>query len=282
MIDKNNAVYEKSGSHTTLNIPFARYFTVYPESGLSYPMHWHDDIEIVMCYCGQIKYTIDLVEYIISAGDILIIPPSSLHSFEMIDTQKYRAQTFIFNMSLLPECETITSILSGQKMIKPLIKPSDSGYSSIHDNLDKITRSLVDKDSDFELLLSSLLTHFLYLCTKHSLIINKDIELTTNAGYIKNVMEYIKEHYNRNLTLDELSDVCNLSPCHLSKTFKKVTGMTCFEYIIDFRLTKAYDALTNSDKSILDIAMENGFNNISYFNRAFKKKYSCTPKECRK
>ena len=57
--------------------------------------------------------------------------------------------------------------------------------------------------------------------------------------------------------------------------------MTCIEYINNYRLEIASSLLNKSEKSILDISFEVGFNNVSYFNKLFKKKYSLTPKEFR-
>jgi transcriptional regulator, araC family (arabinose-binding/dimerisation), putative len=64
--------------------------------------------------------------------------------------------------------------------------------------------------------------------------------------------------------------------------FKKQLGISCMEYIIQYRLKKAAHLLQHSDQAIIDIASQSGFNNLSNFNRQFKKYYQVTPSQYRK
>ena len=63
--------------------------------------------------------------------------------------------------------------------------------------------------------------------------------------------------------------------------FKKHMGLTSIQYINNYRLEKAAYLLTSTNNSIMDISLEVGFDNLSYFNKLFKKKYNITPKEFR-
>ncbi len=65
------------------------------------------------------------------------------------------------------------------------------------------------------------------------------------------------------------------------KFFKKHIGMTSIEYINNYRLEKASALLSSTDKSIMEISLDVGFNSVSYFNKLFKNKYKLTPKEFR-
>lgn len=69
---------------------------------------------------------------------------------------------------------------------------------------------------------------------------------------------------------------------HFMRYFKETMGTSFVDYLRDYRLTIASRLLTTSDSSILDIAAESGFENLSYFNRVFKQKYSMTPRQFRK
>ena len=74
----------------------------------------------------------------------------------------------------------------------------------------------------------------------------------------------------------------NLRETGLSRLFRNVTGMSCREYVLEYRMTKAMGLLRMTDKPIIEIAYETGFNNISYFNRTFKKHCHQTPSDFRK
>ena len=76
-----------------------------------------------------------------------------------------------------------------------------------------------------------------------------------------------------------LAEHANISVYHLSHIFKQSTGQTPIEYLNQYRLIMSADMLKSSDYSIMQIAFECGYNNVSYFNRAFKAKYGITPKE---
>ena len=66
------------------------------------------------------------------------------------------------------------------------------------------------------------------------------------------------------------------------KFFKKYMGITCIDYINDYRLNIATNLLETTDIQVMEIANKVGISNVSYFNRIFKKKFNLTPKEYRK
>ena len=100
--------------------------------------------------------------------------------------------------------------------------------------------------------------------------------------HIKIVVDYIQENYQNVLTIGELAALLHFSEPYFMRFFKKHTGTTCVDYINDFRMNKATELLTTTNISIMEVAMQVGMHNISYFNRMFKKKYQMTPKEYRK
>ena len=93
---------------------------------------------------------------------------------------------------------------------------------------------------------------------------------------------YIEDHYSEKITLEMLADKVNISVYYLSHIFKQYTNQTPIEYLNQYRLSTAANLLKTTDNSIMDISFECGYNNVSYFNRAFKTKYNLTPKEYRR
>jgi len=102
-----------------------------------------------------------------------------------------------------------------------------------------------------------------------------------NSIRIKKVYEYIHEHYTRKITLNEISELVNMSPVSFNRFIKKRTGKTFIEYINDTRIGHASNLLIESDLSIGEIGFKCGFNNIAHFNRQFKKNKNETPSEFR-
>lgn len=99
---------------------------------------------------------------------------------------------------------------------------------------------------------------------------------------IEKSMEYINENPTKHYTLSEISRLAHMSPKYYCTFFKKVNGITLWEYITGKKIDMAKELLTTTDKTIIDIAFECGFNNAANFNRAFKKYTGKTPSEYKK
>ena len=109
----------------------------------------------------------------------------------------------------------------------------------------------------------------------------------TDDSYRKNerlrdLIDYINNNYQQNLSIDFLANFLGYSKTHFMSVFKQHTGTSCTEFVIQVRLNKACDYLINSSSPILEIATTIGFNNLSNFNRQFKRYYQATPSQYRK
>ena len=93
----------------------------------------------------------------------------------------------------------------------------------------------------------------------------------------------IRDNYSRTrLTVDELAAACSISKYHFCHVFKSVTGCGAISYLNSYRLKIANNLLKSSDKSISEIAFLCGFEDVSYFSKLYKQKFSRTPKSDRR
>ena len=106
-------------------------------------------------------------------------------------------------------------------------------------------------------------------------------ELTYNSRRIEKVLEHMNHNFHRNVKLDEVAKLVNMTPASFSRFFKQRTGISFIDSLLELRLGHSSRQLIDSTHSIAEIAYNCGFNNISNFNRLFKKKKGCTPKEFR-
>ena len=107
------------------------------------------------------------------------------------------------------------------------------------------------------------------------------IEVQSDSRRVQRVQQYITAHYQEEIRLTQLADMVGMTPASFSRFFKLRTGKSLSEYIIDIRLGYAIRLLADSTMSVAEICYECGFNNLSNFNRIFKKKKKYSPKEFR-
>ena len=99
--------------------------------------------------------------------------------------------------------------------------------------------------------------------------------------YIHEAVTYMEQNYKRDLSVEEIADVCNLNRSYFSKLFKDRMGCPPQEFLIRMRLSKATELMKTSSNSIGDIASVCGYPNQLHFSRAFKKRYGVSPREWR-
>ena len=107
------------------------------------------------------------------------------------------------------------------------------------------------------------------------------VDVESDSRRVLKVKNYISTHYQDELRLPEMASIAGMSPSAFSRFFKLHTGRNLSEYIIDLRLGYASRQLVDTAKSISEISFSCGFNNLSNFNRIFKKKKGCNPTEFR-
>jgi len=107
------------------------------------------------------------------------------------------------------------------------------------------------------------------------------VEVSSDSRRVQKVKSYIEQNYKKEIRLTTLADIAGMSPSAFSRFFKLHTGRNLSEYIIDQRLGYASRLLVDSTNSVAEISYQCGFNNLSNFNRIFKKRKGCSPTEFR-
>lgn len=249
--------------------------------------HWHTDMELIYVHDGQAQFHIDYDYFNSEKGDIILIRPNCLHAIHPIDRNYHFMDAINFHLDLLgystldyASINYLQPLYNGQLDFDRVIKPHQAGYSEIRKLLVEAIEIGYYRKGFFELELKSKLLSLLHLLFQHGYVHSKD---QTHDAYrreekIRTIIDYINAHYNEELTIDHLASICNYSPTYFMNFFKKNLGVSCIDYLISYRLRKATELLQHSSLSILEIASEVGFTNLSNFNRQFKKTYHVTPR----
>lgn len=283
--------YEEKKTHGKHNFPYITYCCSIPIDFTCVPNHWHNEFEIIYIKKGKGVISIDLDHYEVNAQDIVLILPGQLHSIEQLGINEMEYENIIFSMDLLvSKTEDICNIDYFSPMNKRLIHIPSIFNKSNYDYYDKLAYCLDNIDEicksfpkAYELSIKGYLFQFF------SIIFNKipktslpTIKKRKSLDKLKIIIKYVENNYANPITIEEISELCEFSQSHFMKFFKSNMDVSFIEYLNNYRLTIASRLLISSSSSILAIALESGFDNLSYFNRLFKKRYDMTPSQFRK
>lgn len=282
---------KENTKHGDFMLPFTEYPARMPEMYTSFPLHWHDEMEIVLVQEGSLEINIDLEMFHAHEGDIVILKPCTLHGFKQLESYHAVYHTILFQMSILNHnvsdacaMKYFSPFLENHYAYAKVISGNDEGTEKIRSCLENLIQAYKSKKDFYELEIKSQLFHLFYLLFTYAFEKKHTVSgvRSDTVHHVKVILDYISEHYKETITIEELAEILHFSPQYFMRFFKKYTGMTCLDYINEYRLNTAAKLLLETNWTISEIAEEVGLGNVSYFNRLFKRKYEMTPREYRK
>ena len=277
--------YHETKSHTVSEFPYNTYLCSIPLDFTLVPLHWHAELEIVVIKKGIGLISVDFDKRTVTSGDIVFIRPGQLHSIEQYSTRVMEYENIILKPELLISGETdlcarqfITPLMKGELRCAAFLTPAVPGYPEISDCISHIDYLCERQPNGYQLAVKGFLFQLLFLLISHQQKKSAIPALQTKSlEKIKTILKYVEEHYDEHITIDDMAALTFYSKSHFMKFFKAHMGTGFIEYLNDYRLTIAERLLRTSDASVLEIAEKSGFDNLSYFNRIFKRKYSQSP-----
>ena len=253
-------------------------------------LHWHDDIEIICIKKGTAKVTLGLLPYVANAGSILLALPGELHAIERYDEEvPLEYENIIFSPSILESMDQdwcrrsfLGPLRRGKLHLPTVLTPGTELHAAATPLIAAIDKASEFRKEGYPLAIRGnllLLFHILYTCREEDRV--KPTATEEESEKVKIAITYIRDHYNEPLQILSVADATGYSVVHFSRFFKKITGQTFSEYLMDYRLGAAAQLLAKSDQSVSEIAQTIGFDNLSYFCRIFKHKYHSTPRQYR-
>ncbi len=240
-----------------------------------YGLHRHKFIEIEYIISGHFKNDLCGSEFEITSGDFYCLGLGDYHSLEIEEDSS------LYSLSI--NYKNMPSIL--QHMIKSTDFPRAGHIPSderkrVEELFSMIGQLVESKDTYAEEKLTAYIILLFSIIFTHSSRVEAK---KPQSGYrhIMKAIDYLEEHFTERVTLEEVACAVFLSPNHFSKLFSDMNGMTFSDYLARMRVDKARRALTDTDKTVTQIAIECGFSSFSSFSRNFKRVCGCTPSEFR-
>ncbi len=280
---------EEKVKHSSALVPYSYYKCLMPRLYAISPLHWHKEIELSYVIDGCGEFTVGDEKILAYSGDIIIVPPNTLHSVKEHGSNINRYDTLVFSPQILgagndDRCTAacIKPIVIGKAGINHRITREHPYYDEIKTSVENIFSCARANTPQHDLLLKSeMLRLFWLLENSGDIYMRQKTELARDES-LRPAFDYIDKNFQSNITISTLAKVSHLSSSYFMGLFKAATGVGAIQYITQLRAKNACKLLGNSDMSIADVAFECGFRNLSNFNKQFKKLIGCTPGEYRK
>ena len=259
------------------------------KSEFTYPIHCHTEYELnfVENAAGVRRVVGDSAEVIGNFDLVLITGKDLEHVWEQHEctSSNIREITIQFSPDIFPkdfECKNqLTSIWHMLERARCGLCFPQQAIMKVYNLLDKLASEEQGfyAVQDFMAILYEL-SLFEDARTLSTTSFAK-IESVSDSRRVQKVQGYINEHFREEIRLVTLSEMVGMTPVSFSRFFRLRTGKTLSEYVIDIRLGAAARLLVDSTRTVAEICYDCGFNNLSNFNRMFKRKKGCAPKEFR-
>ncbi|HZG57943.1 AraC family transcriptional regulator [Paenibacillus sp.] len=288
-------IYKGDLYFATMDFPF--YIDRYTiRKGEVVPSHTHDFVELVYVASGSAKHIMDGREYRLGAGDVFVLEPSVYHSYEGAYAEEAVVYNVLFDISLLRN-----EIASLQQLpafvdfffLAPFLRQNAAfvAYTPLKEpqralleqNLNALHREFRDRLDGYPLIVKTRLLECLVLLSRfHRERRQPAVPRESADDYIDTIAKFVERHYSQPISLEEISRSGGMSVSSFTAKFRAAHGQSLIEYKQSIQIREACRLLETTDRKVLDIAHDTGFNDISFFNKMFRKRTGMSPREYRR
>lgn len=248
-------------------------------------LHHHDFYEVYFFLSGSVTYIIESRKYQMKPGDVLLISPLELHQ-PVIQPGKepYERVVLWVNRNFLKELSSeATDLTACFDLESPrhanLLRLDAVTARRLQDMADVLINERAARNFGWDLNSQALLVRIFVELNRQLMEAPAGFEVPEESGrIISEVLRYINENFNNEISLDSLSDHFFISKYHLSREFKRSVGTSVYRYIIQKRLIMAKQKML-AGMSPTDVYCNCGFGDYANFYRAFRSEYGISPKE---
>ncbi|AIQ39384.1 AraC family transcriptional regulator [Paenibacillus sp. FSL R5-0912] len=278
--------------HGDVMFPLAAYWIELPAGAPVLDTHWHEEAEFFLLLEGEILFQVDTDYFTLRPGEAVFIESGDIHAAYAVKDTPCRFCALVFHPDLLASAQYDTI---QQTVILPLQEKRQSfprhitssvpwqGELLLH--LERMMEAYDNKMPGFESFMKGTLLIMLSQIAPPGRSVNYSQSAgvdTTKIDRLKKVILYIQDNYQEPIRTRDLSELIPMSEGQFCRFFKSMTRKTPVDYINSYRIRQAAALLQQSDRKISDIAMDVGFDNVSYFIKVFRKAMNCSPSEFRK
>ena len=249
----------------------------------SFDYHYHDFNKIIIFLSGKVTYLIEGKSYFLKPWDILLVNNHDIHKPIIDSSETYEriiiwANTNFINEFNYKECNLFSCFNVANRRMFNLVRIEEQSQTIIKDLIYNLEKSINSNYFGNELFSNTLFLQLLIVLNR--IYIQDDYIKDTKSFFynkqIENILKYINSNLHNDLSIDTLCKEFFLSKYYLMRKFKKETGYTIHNYILQKRLLMSKN-LIKSGIPITEVCYKCGFNDYSSFLRAFKKMFNKQP-----
>lgn len=229
----------------------------------SFPLHLHQCFELIILLSGKMQVTVDNCVFELNEKEALIVFPNQIHALQSVKSEHILC---IFSPDLVREYAVR---LAGKIPQDNLFVP-DPYFVDVLCNLSPDSTTTQKKG-----LLYSL-------CAQFDQNKRYEIRQADSDGLLKKIFAFVEENFSTDCSLKKLAEKTGYDYAYLSRTFRKIVGISYNAYVNHYRLSHACYIMENTNFSIIQCALESGYESARSFNRSFKAYLGITPTEYRK
>ncbi len=274
--------------HGTFAFPVACYET-FPATD-PVPWHWHNDLELIVIRHGTVEIELADELHTLTEGEGVFINSNVLHTVRESDCPSCRLNSIVFHPRFLggsPES------IFWERYLNPLIhhpclksvrfKTDIQWHQQMIQHIQLAWNTCVEEPAGYEFHTWHSLSEII-LSLVQRLPLSSDIsskKSIRNNKRIKYMLQFIQEHYDKELTLEQIAKSALISKSECLRCFRQTIGISPMHYIRQLKMQKAAELLKSTSLKISEIAERCGFSDLSYFSKTFRIEHGCTPKEYR-
>lgn len=253
-----------------------------------YPIHFHDDMEVVFVLEGSIVLRNGYYTYTLKQGDIFILNDREMHSFTSTGEKN---MVMMLQLDLTYFSKYYDN-LRNNFFVTDMDDDSDESLEILRNILARIMMEILQKGHGYEHkviesthnLIACLMSDFQYFVMEDGKFVNeaKNKGNKILAGRLNRITDYMYDNYARKLTLNEIANREHLSIYYLSHVIKEATGLSFQDLLSFIRVEESEKLLLGTNKKIGAIAEETGFSAVRYYIKHFETWYGMHPMEYRK
>ncbi|BBF45334.1 two-component response regulator [Lachnospiraceae bacterium KM106-2] len=256
----------------------------------SFLWHWHPEIELTFLTKGEMLYQVNNTGYHLKEGEALFTNSNALHTGSMYKRSDCQYLSVTFDPKLI---YGFSQSILYQKYVEPIIHDfslsaihlnfSESWHESMIQSIQTIISLYKKMPNSYELDISiELQKMWKTLVSDDSIHSAHPAHGKLDYERIKEILSYLETHYIEKIRLADIADHVHLCESECSRLFKRYMNISLFTYLLEYRIERSIEYLSDSSLSITEVAANSGFTDSNYYSKTFVKLRGCSPCKYRK